>query len=677
MQPAQNGNDTQLHAALLKTVQIPPSVTREGIVNEFSLPAARTSYLPPFGTRARDVVLRETYRMDEMVLIRGAISGIAKTVAGLPWQITRAEDEDENPLYQNTARQRGWFLRQSKGVEYHQEVLRQANFGGGWGELITQVVADFLRYDCGAFIEVIGAGDPFTPLQGMVAGVAHLDPLRCYPTGDPLYPAVYYDRWGGLHVLHHTRVIRLVDMIDGDDYRPGYGDSALARAISVAIRQMWTTRYINARVDDQPPPGLTVIAGITKNEWTAQQELYRQSQMTDAKPTYGQRQFYHTPDPSILPKIESYDFQSAPEKFDFRTYTDLDVDYLALALGVDRQELMQLSGGGALGSEGQSVILAQKSRGKTLGYLLAQLERKFNDLLPVEYTFEFKYRDPQESIEDANKAQVWADVAVTAGNILTPQQSITLLSNQVEAIKDAIDTAPRVNDIDVQPQAPVIQAPNIAEDNTAGITGESIQPRLNIDVEDEIKQKAYPVTESGFVQDVRDLLLSAIQPDNPILDRRGFGITMRSLLKRYGLQAYKDGLANGGVYVDTLDPEDNAKYLNTFAAQSAFISGLADAVYVQKSITPANAAARAQMWGKSLQEFLDAGTFSAASNAMFEWVLGVAEHCRTCLRLNGQVHRYKSWHSKGLMPRSSKLECRGYNCKCTLVQTNKKAQGRF
>lgn len=676
MLPAQNGTQQLIDGALVKTVQIPPSVTREGIVNAFSLPAQRTSYLPPFGTRARDVVLRETYRMDEMVLIRGAITGIAKTIAGLPWQITRAEDEQEQPLYQDMARQRGWYLRQSKGVEYFQEVFRQANFGAGWGELVTQIVCDFLRYDCGAFVEVIGAGDSFTPLQGMVSGVAHLDPLRCYPTGDPLYPAVYYDRWGGLHVLHHTRVIRLTDMIDGDDYRPGYGDSALARAISVAIRQMWTTRYINARVDDQPPPGLTVISGITKSEWTAQQDIYKQSQMTDMKQVYGQRQFYHTPDPSLEPKITSYDFQSAPEKFDFRTYTDLDVDYLALALGVDRQELMQLSGGGAIGSQGQSVILAQKARGKTIGYLLAQLERKLNDLLPVEYTFEFKYRDPQESIEDANKAQVWADVAVTAGSVLTPQQSITLLSNQVEAIKDAIDTAPRVNDMDVQPQAPVMAPPDIGEDNTSGSTGEEVKPRLNIDVEDEIKQKAYIVTESGFVQDVRELLLSAIQPDT-FLDRRGFGITMRSLLKRYGEQAYKDGLANGGVFVDTLDPEDNAKFLSTYATQAGFIPGLAASVYESKAVTPANADARAQMWTKSLQEFLDDGTLSANANGMFKWQYGLTEHCKDCLRLNGQVHRFKSWKTHGWMPKSNRLTCKGFRCQCQLIRTTEKAKGRF
>lgn len=665
-----NGNDKYIDIPLTETVQKPPSVTRDGIMTQWSQPAVRSSYLPAYGTRARDLALRDLYRMDEMVLIRGGVAGISKNIAALPWTISKVEQEDINPAYEQIAQAQGWYLKRSTGVEYFQEVFRQSNFGGGWADLLTMTVADFLRYDCGAFIEVIGAGDSYEPLVGNIVGLAHLDPLRCYPTGDPRYPAVYYDRWGGLHVLHHTRVIRIVDMPDGDEYRPGYGDSALARAVSVALRQMWTTRYINGRVDDKAPPGLTVIGGIMRAEWEAQTAKYTQQQMNDALPTYGQRQFYHTPDPSIMPKIESYEFQDAPEKFDFRIYTDIDVDMFALALGVDRQELMQLSGGGALGSGEQSVILAQKSRGKTIGYLLQQVERRLNDLLPVDYTFEFKFRDSQEALEEANKANQWGAFVATIGADLTQQQRLVLLSNQVEAVKDALDQAPTANDVDVQPELPVI-----GEDNTAG-TG-AAQPDVRVNVDDEVQAKAYVVTESAFVQDVRDLLRSAIQPDNPYLDKRGFGVTMRSLLKRYGEQAYKDGMAQGGVYVDALDPEDYNDYMAVFMEQSQYISGFANDTYSDK-ISGGNLDTRAYMWGKSLQSFLDRGTMAANQNAMYAWKRSpVSDSCADCIRLDGQVHRIRNWTKSGWLPRGNKILCKGYNCSCQLVRTSDKARGRF
>lgn len=664
---------------LAQTVQVPPSVARDGIVSQWSIGGVRGTYLPAWGTRAREYALRDLYRMDEMGLITGAFTGVAKAIASLPWEIKG--DTDEDPAYAQIAQARQWRLRKNNGVEYYQEMFRQANFGAGWGQLMTQIVNDFLRYDAGGYLEVIAPGDAYNPPIGAVSGIAHLDPLRCYPTGDPRYPAVYYDRWGGLHVLHHSRVIRLIDMNDGDDLRPGYGQSALSRAVPIAMQEIWIQRYITSRLDDQPPPGVTAIGGVMKQDWDQILARFRAQQATDGKTTFGQRVFLHAMDAASIPKIESYDFASTPEKFDYRSYTDINVDRLALALGVDRQELMQLSGGGAIGSQGQSIILAAKSRGKTIGLLLQEIERKFNDLLPDGFTFEFKYRDSQEAMEEVQKDQLHSDVAATLTGVLSNEEKRTYLSNTSESIRDAIANTPRGND--------VFNQPVIAEDNTAGAN--TIVPsaaptsekppnvNVNVDTEDEVgtkAQKDYLSTQAAFVQDVRDLLMSASTP-NTYLDRRAFTTVMRSFLKNYGMQAYKDGLAQGQVYVDMLDPDDNARYMGVLMDQSQYINGLADDVYKAKNVSVLNAQGRADMWGKSLQQFTDKGLGSAAANAMFEWRYGLTEHCKTCLRMNGQVHRFKTYETRGILPRASTLDCKGYNCKCQLVRTTDRARGRF
>jgi hypothetical protein len=334
---------------------------------------------------------------------------------------------------------------------------------------------------------------------------------------------------------------------------------------------------------------------------------------------------------------------------------------------------MQLMSGN-LGSGAQSIVLHQKAKGKTIGYVFQQLARKLNDVLPDGFSFEFDERDSEETLEAARIAREWAEAADKMGAALEPNQKRTLLSNQVEAVRDAISDTPRANDVSNQPY--------VAADDTTGAApiapSPTQPPQETAPAPQPIQQKDYATTQAMFVQDVGDLLMSASK-SSPYLDRRAFGVTMRSFLKNYGLQAYKDGMAAGGTYVDTLDAEDNADYTGVFMAQAAYINGLADDVYNKKAVNPGNALSRAQMWGKSLQAFNDAGNMAANKNAMYRWDMAffVEDHCSDCKRLNGQVHRIRNWKASGWMPKGSKLTCKGFRCQCRLERTTEKARGRF
>ena len=58
-----------------------------------------------------------------------------------------------------------------------------------------------------------------------------------------------------------------------------------------------------------------------------------------------------------------------------------------------------------------------------------------------------------------------------------------------------------------------------------------------------------------------------------------------------------------------------------------------------------------------------------------EWVYGEAEHCETCLSLNGIVARASVWDELGVKPQQPPndiLECGGWNCKCSLQPTDKR-----
>ena len=54
---------------------------------------------------------------------------------------------------------------------------------------------------------------------------------------------------------------------------------------------------------------------------------------------------------------------------------------------------------------------------------------------------------------------------------------------------------------------------------------------------------------------------------------------------------------------------------------------------------------------------------------MAQWVLGIAEHCESCVTLSGVTKPVTVWFETGILPRvpgATYLICRGYNCQCRL-----------
>ena len=90
---------------------------------------------------------------------------------------------------------------------------------------------------------------------------------------------------------------------------------------------------------------------------------------------------------------------------------------------------------------------------------------------------------------------------------------------------------------------------------------------------------------------------------------------------------------------------------------------------------------RAQTWANRYNSIVNEAKTMAGKDQKLEWVLGVAEHCSSCIKLSGIVKRASVWHNAGIRPQNAPnpmLECGGYNCKCQLVPTTKPGtRGRF
>jgi hypothetical protein len=455
--------------ALRDTVQAFPPTNSAGPAL-FVIDIQRTGLLWwPRGSKQRDAQLRWVFHQDQNGMARGAISGISKKVSNVSWKINGPPSQ----------------------VQYYQDVLGQAHFGHGWEYLQKLATTDFLTQSYGAIFEIAGPGDPLTPLLEAPTGLNHLDAGRCYVTGNPIYPLLYYSLWDGkLHKLHASRVYMMVDDPDPDERYFGIGTCALERAIGVVQREMLMGQYISAMLDDKPQPGLLSLTGVSDNNWQSLVAKYLAEQQNDDRPVFGRTLVMTSIDPNATVKAEVIPFAQTPEKFDFQKYTDLDVSALALALGIDRQELWELAGRG-IGSGSQSAVLAMKSRAKFYGDWLTGTERFMNwAFLPDDCEFEYVEHDAQQDVTqtaiDLQLAQLAQTLAAVPG--VTPLEIKKLLAARSDTFKDAMtDEMGRITVVSEDPKpAPQIDAgePSVSGDtpvaapSTDGRPPASAAPKL-------------------------------------------------------------------------------------------------------------------------------------------------------------------------------------------------------
>lgn len=557
------------------------------------------------------------------------------------------------------------------------DILRYAQFGAGFDTWQAMMWRDYLRYDIGAFSEIIAPGNPLRAPTGAVTGLAHLDSLYCFPTGDPEFPVVYYSRKGKLHVMHHTRIMHLIDNPYGDQDHPGWGFCALSRAISVAYRQILINQYIASNLDDKPSPGLMIANNMSKEDRDHMFATFRNEQGNDALPDWGKVAWFFNLKPDRPATIESVSFSRPPEKFDYPAYVQVNINELALALGVDKQELWELSG--ATGTAGQSAIQHAKSNGKAYGDMLASLEREINNkLLPDSLEFEWKVRDPYEAQEQASSAQIWGGVATTLAPLIGNQLAAEILASQVEAVANALfdenGQMTRLPDQDKKPadeQTEDITAEDAAPNSTAPggaqTTAQDSTPNAKKDYED---------TRSQFVLNLTDLFQAGNNGDTT---RRRAGVVMRAQLSKLGRQAYEDGLKTGGVE-DSLDEDDKATLAVWLAEQSIFVTKFLDELY-SAGLTDKEIGARAQAWANvSLQSAYYDGLQSSDKNGMYAFVgTDGLESCDQCKTLKTQVHRMKDWTRKQLRPGVdiSSFDCHGFQCDHFLDKTTGRASGNW
>jgi hypothetical protein len=293
----------------------------------------------------------------------------------------------------------GWFLEGGQRiVNRYQPVLAEAEFGQGWGELLSKTLIDYSTQDKGAFWELIGEGDPLGPIKGQVLGVAHLDSGLCQLT------VIFFNSKDNKpHKLHATRVAHIVDMPSPIEAYFGTGFCAVSRVISSSQVLLKLQKYKNEKLSDLPPAGILVMNNILPQRWDDARSDYRQERRRRGQELWTNVMTLFGLDPAQPTTLDFTSFADLPEHFNERDSLDLYINVLALAFGVDVREFWPLSGG-SLGTATETMVMHQKAKGKGPGEIYTSLERVINwKILPPTVTFGFDFKDDDE---DRQRAEI-------------------------------------------------------------------------------------------------------------------------------------------------------------------------------------------------------------------------------------------------------------------------------
>lgn len=169
--------------------------------------------------------------------------------------------------------------------------------------------------------------------------------------------------------------------------------------------------------------------------------------------------------------------------------------------------------------------------------------------------------------------------------------------------------------------------------------------------------------------------------------RFGFVDEMVSVIQRGLTRAWHQGAKEQGINPDELTEDELNRLEDTINEQFPFLPALAQDILsvrnqaIEDGKTPGlrnmprELFNRADLWVKRFDQTRILANAMAKLDNRKAWRLGDAEHCSSCLKLDGKVKRASFWVNSGILPRVADafyLECRGFNCACTLQDTTER-----
>lgn len=357
--------------------------------------ASNNATIPPWWSPARDVRLRSFWK--EVDYLAGSVYTMVSKMTAIPNKIIPRDVT---------------VKKYAEQAEFLTNVLAiTPGKGEGWVGEYGKFVEDLLTQDNGAFLEVIGLGDPAGAIIGQPISFAHLDSFRCQRTGDPIYPVIYQDISGKRYKLHFTRVMFASQMTSPIKEMYGVGLCAISRVLNVSQTLLDMLIFKQEKMGSRPhreiiitqgglDPADLAIAFVRADEEMSNQGLSRYSKIVIGGS-------------STLPQadVKTVELSNLPDGFNEENNIVYGMATIALAFGVDARELFPAMSSGA--TRADALLQHLKQRGKGPGQILQLTEQMFNyKFVPPHLKFEFDFQDDAQDRQVAEIRGIRASARV-------------------------------------------------------------------------------------------------------------------------------------------------------------------------------------------------------------------------------------------------------------------------
>lgn len=575
-----------------------------------------------------------------------------------------------------------------------------------------------------------------SPLD-LAIGISHLDAGQCRRTGDAENPVVYTDRHGKQHLLKYWQAQTFNEMPSPIEKMNNVGHSALTRVFRASHIMQSIALYNDEKISGRfnravfltnIDPEVINDAISMANSDADNRGLIRYSQPIVAT----------TLDPGGTVSLETINLAEIPDNFNFNDLQNWYIANLALALGVDFGFLAPLPGKG-LGTASQSETMAKQAKGKSSRLFMDMISNalNFKGVLPQAVQFKFVEQDTEEEerVEKIRKQRADRHKIYVEMGFTTPTVSQQMLSDAGDIPPIYLeqmgqeDTTPAhtvEGDTDIETQEAISEEESEVE--------EKQHQHITIEISESSKNLAHKFVHNlpyGKIKARQQILFKKLtvferlknaaqqafgkkqievpEINNPELEQAlsEYGIELDELVTRANTgtltqNQFEEQLAalvtltltalyseTSGLEPDNFTDQDADNLEDFIAVNLDSVKKLADDIYdgrYQPTEEDEDRAAmlltRMGMWlGNALgMAYIGLLNNPTKQERKITWKLGIAEHCPTCIALDGQVHTIQEWWDSNFYPRNEfLLLCHGFNCKCRFddVPNSARTRGSF
>ena len=395
-----------------------------GFASFYNYAASNSTLLPHWWSETRETRLRQASIEND--IISSVIQTVVMKLFTLPVTVV-----PRNPQVNSTAALASTYT---------------TLFQNAWNRYAELFLNDLMVYDKGAFLLIEGNPNVSQPLlEGQIpTGFKHIPSQQIILRDDEEYPYKWQrDNGKPAILLHNSRVIRLVQMpisISNNNYA---GLSFVSRAFNIASLLTSSIQYGLeglGRIDSDQIIWATSVTSKTIQQAFKEAEL---DSLNTGLKTNGRRVYLGMRDPAG--KVGTLDLKRLPANFNYETFLRVTVKLLAIAAGIDEDDIAATSNAGT--TKTAVLISDLKSRYKLISWFTTKIVREFeNKFLPPSLMLQVG-----ETSDEINESEAKTRINIArTDELMTRSGALTVREQRKNAVRHGFITQDQFDEMELE-----------------------------------------------------------------------------------------------------------------------------------------------------------------------------------------------------------------------------------